>query len=340
MPRVACHNIDRLITVEMRRKGMPRGIISALYDAARETLGGEPLTFLAATRLIEASKRSRPVVICTGFRHATGAPYGETDGPPGAAALARAMTTSFNLPIIVVTEDELVNGTGKVLSAAGLTSLAGTTDTSGIQDVNVVGFTADAALAKDAAKEFLDRVDPCAVITTEKIGANDRGVYHSALGTDISREQAKVDVLVEEARHRAILTISIGDVGNEIGFGLIGDAAKKIVPRGRDCGCPCGGGIIASTAADVVIPCAVSNWGAYGLSAAMAVLMKNSEVAHEAKSEERMVLECLGTGAIDGGTGKPTLGVDGIELTYHQHMVDLLRVLVQVALKEEYIRKF
>lgn len=61
MPQIVCDNIDRLITVEMRRKGILRGIIAELYNAARGSLGNKPLTYLAATG------RNRRPSGCGGF---------------------------------------------------------------------------------------------------------------------------------------------------------------------------------------------------------------------------------------------------------------------------------
>lgn len=340
MAQIAAENIDRLITVEMRRKGIPRGIIGDLYKAAREKLGNKPLTFLAATALMEAARKSKPIIISTGFKYANFVPHGETDGPPGAAALARSLKICFGLPIIIITEKDLIDGTGKVVEAAGLNFEKGSMELSGISDVGIIDFTTDETIAKEKAEELIRKIDPCAVITTEKIGVGEKGIYHSALGTDISKEQAKIDFIINEARKRNILTIGIGDVGNEIGFGLILDVAKKIVPLGLDCKCRCHSGIITVTATDILIPCAVSNWGAYGISAALAVLNNNIELLHQPRDEHRMVMECLRAGAIDGGTGRPTLGVDGIDLNVHEHMVEMLRELVKIALKEEFSRGF
>ena len=340
MPQVVCENIDRLITIEMRRKGIPRGITSTLYNAAREKKGNLPLTYLAATELMKVVNKSKPIIISTGFKYANFVPYGETDGPPGAAALARSLRICFGIPIFIITEEELIDGMSKVVEAVGLNPAKGAMQLTGISDVGIVGFPTDEGLGKGKAKELISKIDPCAVITTEKIGVGEKGVYHSALGTDISKEQAKVDFIIHEAKMKNILTIGIGDVGNEIGFGLILDLARKIVPLGSDCKCPCHSGIITVTATDILLPCAVSNWGAYGISAALAILNNNIDLLHHPRDEHRMVMECLRSGAVDGGTGRPTLGVDGIDLTIHEHMVEMLRELVRIGLKEEFDRGF
>lgn len=340
MPQIVCDNIDRLITVEMRRKGIPRGVIARLYNAARGKLGDKPLTYLAATALMAAANKSKPILIATGFKFGNFVPLGETDGPAGAAALARALSICFEVPIIMITEASLIDGTVDVVEAVGLNCEKDIQRLTALTDVRIIGFTTDARSAQGDAEKLLDDLDPCAVITTEIIGPGEKGIYHSALGTDISAEQANVDSIVEEAKRRKILTLGIGDVGNEIGFGLILDTARQIVPLGMDCGCPCHSGIVTATATDILLPCATSNWGAYGISAALAVLNNNIDLLHTPRDEHRMIMACLDSGAVDGGTGRPTLGVDGIDMEIHMHIVAMLREIVKIGMMEEFARGF
>ena len=63
---IACDNIDKLINIEMRRTGLPRGKKWVLWEVARE-LSREPLV-LAAARLLnrEANRpRSPASTICS-----------------------------------------------------------------------------------------------------------------------------------------------------------------------------------------------------------------------------------------------------------------------------------
>lgn len=342
MSQIVYNSIDRLITVEMkmRRKGIPRGIIVELYNAARERLGNKALTYLAATALMQAAKEPKPIIISTGFKFGSFVPLGETDGPPGAAALARTLSMCLKVPIIIITEKDLIDGTGNVVKAVGLNFKKHSKKLTAPTKVGIIGFTTDAELAQEEARKLIEEIDPCAVITTEKIGPGEKGVYHSALGTDISAEQAKVDSVVEEAKKKKILTIGIGDLGNEIGFGLIFDVARHIVSLGMDCGYPCHSGIISVTATDVLLPCATSNWGAYGISAALAFLNKNIDLLHTPRDEHRMIMACLNSGAVNGGMGEPTLGVDGIDLDIHMYMVAMLREIVRIGLLPEFSRGF
>lgn len=246
----------------------------------------------------------------------------------------------FKLPIIIITEEDLIDGTENVVEAVGLNFKKNTKKLTASTDVGIIGFTTDAELAQEEARKLIEEIDPCVVTTTEKIGSVEKRVYHSALGTDISAEQAKVDNIVEEAKKRKILTIGIGDVGNEIGFRLIFDVARQIVPLGMDCVCPCHSGIVTATATDILLPCATSNWGAYGISAALAVLNKNIDLLHTPRDEHRMIMACLNSRAVDGGTGRPTLGVDGIDLDIHMHMIAMLREIVRIGLLPEFSRGF
>jgi len=334
MVTITCDNIDRLVTTEMRKPGLPRGITPELYRIARDAAGDEPLSHAAATALTDALDGGAPVVLSTGFRHAEHVPYGETDGPPGAVALARALRACFGSPIYLVVEPELREAVVATARAVGLGVEVGATDLDPVTDAGVLGFTTDRDRAPDAAATLLDAVDPGAVVTAEKIGPNAEGVYHSALGSDISAEQAKVDVLVDAAAERDVLTVGIGDVGNEIGFGTIAETARELVPGGADCGCPCGCGIVTATATDVLVPAAVSNWGCHAVAAGLALVHGEPGLLGRPREEERAIDAHLRAGGIDGGTGKPTFGVDGVDVEVHRNVVRILREMVAVGLSE------
>src|SRR5471032_3534371 len=82
-------SIDRAVNIEMRfRAGLPRGVTYPLYEAARKKQK-KPLTWLAAKLLKDSIKPGQNVFVVTGAGTPPGLPAGETDGPPGAAAIAR-----------------------------------------------------------------------------------------------------------------------------------------------------------------------------------------------------------------------------------------------------------
>ena len=90
MAEVIGENIDRIATIEIRTKTPPRGIIHRLYEAARKKCG-HPLTMTAASRIVETLKEYDNFLIVTGAGAWPVLLKGETDGPLGAASLARAI---------------------------------------------------------------------------------------------------------------------------------------------------------------------------------------------------------------------------------------------------------
>ncbi len=107
MAEIVGENVDRLCTVEMRPQGMPRGKIHRLYDAARRKQG-KPLTLLAAEKIIERVRKRDVVIVTTGAGGSPWLPAGETDGAPGAAAIARAISVGLGaIPVYVSEENNL-----------------------------------------------------------------------------------------------------------------------------------------------------------------------------------------------------------------------------------------
>ena len=84
---IACDNIDKLINIEMRRTGLPRGKKWVLWEVARE-LSPEPL-ILAAARLL--NREASDIAIVTGAAVPGHMPVGENDGPFGSVVLATAL---------------------------------------------------------------------------------------------------------------------------------------------------------------------------------------------------------------------------------------------------------
>ena len=103
-PEATGWNVDRLVTVEVKTGGRPgRCIIFPLYEAAVETVGNRPISLVAAEKLVERVKPGDTVVLMTGMGAMPFMPRGETDGPPGVASLARAVSYGLKaLPIVLV----------------------------------------------------------------------------------------------------------------------------------------------------------------------------------------------------------------------------------------------
>ncbi|KAK6024441.1 hypothetical protein OSTOST_09749 [Ostertagia ostertagi] len=169
-----------------------------------------------------------------------------------------------------------------------------------------VNFPVGEAAGKKAAAALIKKYKPAAMIFIEKVGPNTKGIYHSIMGTPRTPDKiASAYHLAEQAKTAGIPTIGIGDGGNEIGCGLIKEAVAEIQPFGKDCGCPCHGGVGTVTECDVLVFAAVSNWGAYGIAAALAGHLGDREILHDEATELRIVQASVDGGAMDGAYSRP-----------------------------------
>jgi len=151
----------------------------------------------------------------------------ETDGPPGALAVYRAVRELGGEAEILAQEE--------VISA-------------------MIPF--QKALSLRFAREP-DVSSYDLVIFVETPGKARDGNHYSMSGLPIVGET--FDWVAEKARDHGVPTIGIGDGGNEIGMGKIKDLVVRYVPHGDK--------IVSVVETDELILSAVSNWGAYGLVA-------------------------------------------------------------------------
>ena len=116
---------------------------------------------------------------------------------------------------------------------------------------------------------------------------------------------------------KSLVTIGIGDGGNEIGMGKVPwEVIAKNVPGGNLVAC--------RVATDYNIVCGVSNWGGYGLAAgAWNVAGRPFDSELFSPSAERDLWEKVlqQTTLVDGVTGQRTFTVDG--LAWDQYIAPL-----------------
>lgn len=294
----AFENLDRVLQIEMRPTGLPAGIMGRLYDIARGD--AEPLSYRAAEALL--SPGTKRIACLTGIKWDTHLPVGEIDGPIGAAALARALT-ELDRTVHVVVPEAMLSVMHAVRTSVG----------------SEFGVVAEG----DAKAEDYD-----AAITIEKLGRNRKGVYHSILGAPLNDQSSFADDLIESLNARGKITIGIGDGGNEIGFGGVFDEARRIVPGGASCGCPCGDGLVTATATAILIPSSVSNFGAYAVTAAMGILVSRPLLLISPRSVADAMEAAAARGCIDGGSFEiGRVADDGIPIEAVQSIVTLLRTI-------------
>jgi hypothetical protein len=328
-------DIDRLITLDVNR----RGVIQSLHEAARKKTG-RPLVLAAAETLASASSPRSVVLIASGWpdRPWVTPDIGELDGPPGAALLARSLHLSLGVVPMFLIEKQLLPAMRATARSAGFSvlspdqSIAACDSEAPIHAASVLEFPSGTARAIAESERLISTYQPAAVIAIEKGSANRKGIIHNARGQDTTASMAKVDELVREARRAGVPSIGVGDGGNEIGMGMIADAIRQHVPYGDRCACPCGGGIAPLEATDVLVTASVSNWGAYGIAACLAVMKNQPHALHSEQMELRTLREAADAGLIDGNTGYVDPGADGIPATTHAAIITLLTQLVSNAL--------
>ncbi len=327
--------IDRLITVPMSNWAVLKGLpVVDIYAEARRQVGG-PLTLEAARRLATAASPGRHVIIITGFVIPA---YGvaETDGPVGAATLARALDVGLGLLPILVTDPSLVDTVAACCQGVGLHAcdLAEVGKDERGRRVAVLGFPLEKEKAATAARDMLERLDPVGVFAVERPGWNYKQVHHTGGGFDCSATTAKTDYLFLQAREKGILTVAMGDLGNELGMGSLAEMVRQVVPGGRQCLCSCGGGIACAVPADIPIFCNISNWGAYGVEAALAALLENEEILHDPQTERLALRAAAAAGAIDPVSGLRRPYADGESEDINACLIEMLHSIVRHRVRE------
>jgi len=262
--------------------------------------GESPLSRALAQRL--ASDARERILIVTGFVVPELFPAGENDGPLGTVALARALSRLGHQPVLLV--DPPLVDTVRWLSAE-------------------IGFRSDVhPLVSEAYPSWIERVDKA--IAIEKPGANSRGFLHTFDGRRIVGGSVPVDRLFRGLTEAGRWTLGIGDRGNEIGFGSLRDEVCRLHPTGGMCSCGCEAGVVCVTETTCVYPCAVSNWGAYGVAAALALHTGRMDLLLLPEEERRMLRVAAVRGCRDGVARRGLYGVDGL------HGEDSVRVVASL----------
>lgn len=322
--RITARTIENFMTLDLTGVGL----IGKIYEALQAVQPG-PACMQAAQQIIERVRsHGGPVVIATGFPEGAGVP--ETDGPVGAALLARALFLGLGVETVILTDDDwltMMEGTSR---GAGLAPLPFPQDgiirpVSFIRPVYIRTTPKDAVGCRAVTDALLEVTRPSLVIAIERPGANDNGLYHGLGGRPLDGMVADYDQFFRRAKAEGVPFIAIGDGGNELGMGLVADRLKTFSPKAQDCGIPGRGGVAAATAADHLIVANVSNWGATGLIAALSACLGKPSVFHDGALERRCIEQCVAFGGVDGMFMGPEPAVDGIAAAEWEGLVNSFR---------------
>jgi hypothetical protein len=178
-------------------------------------------------------------------------------------------------------------------------------------------------------------------IAVERLGGNVNGVIYGATGISRADFRCNVDHLFACMTSAGKPTLSIGDGGNEVGFGVVRDALASTMPDLNKANItPCGGGIVSAVKTDVLVVATSSNLGAYGVCAALAIARRDPTLCHTPEAEIALEHMGVGLGLMDGGTGKRIAAVDGIPVQDSAAVVTLMQALVARALAQTEDRGF
>ena len=238
------------------------------------------------------------VFITTGF-FILSAQAPETDGPPGAIFLGNALEM-LGYKVVYVTDKHCSFILDKFKSSQS----------------SIIEFPIfDLTQSKKYSEKILEKESPSILISIERCGASFDQKYRNMRNQDISDNTAKIDCLF--GLHPK--TIGIGDGGNEIGMGNIEthiSKAKTLVEYPT-----------LSKVNNLIIA-SVSNWGGYGLLAALSI-KSNRNLLPNVEYQEEVIKKTVASGAVDGFSGLKENKVDGKDLEENSYILNLLHELVK-----------
>jgi hypothetical protein len=296
--RTVTDPIDHLLALDPGRRGI------AGFFVPGGALG-------AARALLEA----RSVLIVTGFVVAEG--MAESDGPPGAAVLGRALRR-LGARVRYTSDPSVLPVLEATLRALD-------------QPADVFAYPE----GPDAAREVLEREQPTHLVAIERPGRGRAGDYLNARGVSVAAWNRPLDemfVLAQRFRGseprpsraghprpepawRPPITIAVGDGGNEIGMGCVrARLAREGELMAR---------IASVVAVDHLVVAGVSNWGAYGIVAQLGRLA-GQRLLHTPSDERKLIDACVKAGAVDGLTRRSEPTVDALDADTHAAVVALL----------------
>jgi hypothetical protein len=315
---IAADNIDKLINIEMRRTGMPRGKKWVLWEVAR-AISPEPLV-LAAARLLDRAPSD--IAIVTGAAVPDHMPVGENDGPFGSVVLASTLV-KVGHKVTIYTDPDALPPIAMLAKRTGL-------------GIDVLPLTLGDTAQQVAIAEQHDLF-----VAIERLGGNRNGFIYGVTGVSRSPHRANVDTIFTTATKLGKPTLAIGDGGNEIGFGKVHAELEKRLPEHIMAQkTPCGGGVFSVVPTDVLAVGTSSNIGAYGVVAALALLKKDASLCHTPEEEVALHYIGVGLGLVDGGGGGLIPWCDGIPVDANAALVRLMQNIVQRTLESPRVRNF
>ncbi|CAB1062224.1 FIG00516073: hypothetical protein [Olavius sp. associated proteobacterium Delta 1] len=165
--------------------------------------------------------------------------------------------------------------------------------------------------SRPVIKKALADLNPSLVVSIERPGVAADGRYYNMNKEDITEFTAKFDLFFQECQCPCI---AFGDGGNEIGMGNVIKSLSKldIIPSVTTC--------------DELIIASVSNWGVYGVIAALCDLLKRD--LFELIDPESTANYLVANGCVDGVTNRKEASEDGFPIEISKSIIQQLRSLI------------
>jgi hypothetical protein len=165
--------------------------------------------------------------------------------------------------------------------------------------------------SRPIVKKALDDLHPSLIVSIERPGVTADGRYYNMRKVDITEFTAKFDLFFQESQCQ---TIAFGDGGNEIGMGNVRQALGEldIIP--------------AVTTCDELVIASVSNWGVYGVIAALSDLLNRD--LFKFIDPEPIANFLVANGCVDGVTNRREASEDGFPIEISKSIIRQLRELV------------
>lgn len=211
---------------------------------------------------------ARSVLVTTGFpTHFNHEPPEETDGPPGAIALA-AFLQALGKETAMVVDQRALNLHMRIVEDA---------IRQGVLKTPIPILTYQGRSMEDARAFLCKDGDPKSprfdhLVAIERAGRAADGNYYNARKMNIKHLVDPIDdIFLAAQKIPGISSTGVGDGGNELGMGKVKAAVKKHIRNGDVIAC--------DVEADFAVIAGVSNWGGYALACALYIL--NSCQVHE-----------------------------------------------------------
>ena len=344
--------LERLLRHDPQHRGIP-SLIEA--DSASEILQLRQVA-------IAFHETARIVAIVTGFSIIQdGHVAGETDGPPGALYLARALL-ELGIEVVLISDGVslplLQSGCDhwglprNILREFPFESADPDANSRRsneaphlrVSDAWVQAFLSDNLGSRLTHLVAIERVGPShtpeslvrqphtdeapVALFLKEVAPEHYDVCHNMRGIPVDVYTAKTHRLFELVAERRpeVVTVGMADGGNEIGMGRFPwEVIRRTIAASH------GGAIACRIATDHLMLSGVSNWSAYAVALSLCQLRGKGHLATRWDIQDQNdLIETLvrDAGAVDGVTGHRTASVDGLSLDVYLQTLGDLRCLL------------